>query len=37
VDPDLGLVALILFMAVALLLFPGGPGSKRGFPAHTVT
>jgi hypothetical protein len=29
VDPDLALIALVLFVLIAALLFPGGPGSPR--------
>lgn len=29
VDPDLALVALILFLAIAVWLSPGGPGGPR--------
>jgi hypothetical protein len=28
-DPDLALVALLLFIVLAALLFPGGPGTPR--------
>jgi len=28
-DPDLAFVALILFVLIAVLLFPGGPGTPR--------
>jgi hypothetical protein len=29
VDSDLALVALVLFVLIAALLFPGGPGTPR--------
>jgi hypothetical protein len=28
-DPDLAFVALVLFVLIAALLFPGGPGTPR--------
>jgi hypothetical protein len=28
-DPDLALVAFVLFLLIAALLFPGGPGTPR--------
>lgn len=28
-DPDLAIVALLLFVVIAALLFPGGPGTPR--------
>jgi hypothetical protein len=28
-DPDLAIVALVLFVVIAALLFPGGPGTPR--------
>jgi hypothetical protein len=29
VDPDLALVAFVLFLVIAALMFPGGPGTPR--------
>lgn len=34
-DPDLAFVALVLFIAVAALLFPGGPGTPRRIRAQS--
>lgn len=31
-DPDVALLALLLFIVVAALLFPGGPGTPRRIP-----
>jgi len=28
-DPDLAFVTLVLLMSIAVLLFPGGPGTRR--------
>jgi hypothetical protein len=28
-DPDVALVAFVLFIVIAALLFPGGPGTPR--------
>lgn len=34
VDPDLALVAFVLFLVIAALLFPGGPGTPRRMRAE---
>lgn len=31
-DPDVALLVLVLFIVVAALLFPGGPGTPRRIP-----
>ena len=28
-DPDLAFVALVLLISIAVLLFPGGPGTRQ--------
>lgn len=33
-DPDLAIVALVLFVVIAALLFPGGPGTPRRMRAE---
>jgi len=33
-DPDIALVALVLLIAVAALLDPGGPGTPRRLPVR---
>jgi len=33
-DPDIALVGFILFLAIAALLFPGGPGTPRRLPVE---
>ena len=33
-DPDLAIVALLLFVVIAALLFPGGPGTPRHMRAE---
>jgi hypothetical protein len=33
-DPDLVLIALLLFLVLAALTFPGGPGTPLRFPAR---
>jgi hypothetical protein len=32
VDPDIGLIALLLFLVLAVFTFPGGPGTPLRFP-----
>jgi hypothetical protein len=34
-DPDIALLAFILFIAIAALLFPGGPGTPRRIRVET--
>ena len=31
-DPDITFTALVLLIAIAVLLFPGGPGTPRRIP-----
>jgi len=28
-DPDLAFIALVLLISIAVLLFPGGPGTRQ--------
>jgi hypothetical protein len=34
VDPDLGVIVLLLFLVLALFLFPGGPGTPLRSPVY---
>jgi hypothetical protein len=33
-DPDMTFAAMVLLIAIAVLLFPGGPGTPRRIPVH---
>jgi hypothetical protein len=33
-DPDIAIIALLLFLVLAALLFPGGPGTPRRVPVR---
>lgn len=33
-DPDIGIIGLLLFLVLAALLFPGGPGTPRRVPVR---